>query len=63
MPKFDFNKDAKQLNCNHTFAWVFSCKFAAFFRTPLPKNTSEGVASEFTNAGVLEILCSILFGI
>ena len=27
MPKFDFNNVA-----NHTSAWVFSCKFAAYFQ-------------------------------
>ena len=31
MPKCDFNKAAKQLYRNHTLAWVFSCKFAAYF--------------------------------
>ena len=31
MPKCDFNKFAKQLHWNHTSAWVFSCKFAAYF--------------------------------
>ena len=31
MPKFDFNKVAKQLYWNHNSAWVFSCKFAAYF--------------------------------
>ena len=31
MPKSDFNKDAKQLYWSHTLAWLFSCKFAAYF--------------------------------
>ena len=41
MPKCDFNKVAKQLNWNHTLAWVFSCKSCCIFseylflRTPL----------------------------
>ena len=35
MPKFDFNKVAKQLYWNHTSAWVFSCKFSAYLRTPV----------------------------
>ena len=30
--KCDFNKVAKQLYWNRTFAWVFSCKFAAYFQ-------------------------------
>ena len=32
MPKYDFSKVALQLYWNHTSAWVFSCKFAAFFQ-------------------------------
>ena len=32
MPKCDFNKVALQLYWNHTSAWVFSCKFAAYFQ-------------------------------
>ena len=41
MPKCDFNKVAKKLYWNHTSAWMFSCKVAAYFqkhlflRTPL----------------------------
>ena len=31
MPKCDFNKIPKQIYWNHTLAWVFSCKFAAYF--------------------------------
>ena len=29
--KCDFNKVAKELYLNHTSAWVFSWKFAAYF--------------------------------
>ena len=32
MPKCDFNKVALQLYWNHTLAWVFSCKSAAYFQ-------------------------------
>ena len=32
MPKCDINKIALQLYCNRTSAWVFSCKFAAYFQ-------------------------------
>ena len=32
MLKYDFNKVAKQLCWNHTSAWVFSYKFAAYFQ-------------------------------
>ena len=39
MPKCDFNKVAKQLYWHHTSAWMFSCKFAAYFQKPFPKNT------------------------
>ena len=31
IPKCNFNKVAKQLYCNRTSAWVFFCKFAAYF--------------------------------
>ena len=41
MPKCDFNKVAKQLYWNHTSAWVFSCKFAAYFWKPFPKKISK----------------------
>ena len=30
--KCDFNKVTKQLYWNHTSAWVFYCKFAAYFQ-------------------------------
>ena len=36
-----------QLHWNHTSAWVFSCKFAAHFKTPFPKNTSEWLPVDF----------------
>ena len=32
MPKCDFNRVALQLYWNRTLAWVFSCKFAAYFQ-------------------------------
>ena len=32
MPKCTFNKVAKQPYWNRTLAWVFSCKFAAYFQ-------------------------------
>ena len=35
MPKCDFNKIAKQFCWNHTLAWVFSCKFVAYFQNSL----------------------------
>ena len=32
MPKCDFNKVAKQRYQNHFSAWMFSCKFVAYFQ-------------------------------
>ena len=32
MQKCGFNKVALQIYRNHTSAWVFSCKFAAYFQ-------------------------------
>ena len=32
MPKYDFNKAAKQLYWNRTSACVFFCRFAAYFQ-------------------------------
>ena len=46
MPKCDFNKVALRLYWNRTSAWVFSCKFAAYFQNIFsehPKNTSGGL--------------------
>ena len=37
---FTYYLIAKQLYWNHTSAWVFSCKFAPYFRTPFPRSTS-----------------------
>ena len=42
-PKCDFNKVAKQLYWIHTLAWVFSCKFAAYFQNTFPRNISGGL--------------------
>ena len=39
MFKCNFNKVAKQFYWNHTLAWVFSCKFAAYFQNTFHKNT------------------------
>ena len=39
--KCDFNKAVLQLYWNRTSAWVFSCKFAAYFQNTFFKNTSE----------------------
>ena len=37
MPKCDFNKVALQFYWNCTSAWVFSCKFAAYFQNTFPQ--------------------------
>ena len=47
MPRCNFNKVAKELSLNHTLTGVFSCKFAAFFRTHFPKDTSGGLLLDF----------------
>ena len=49
-PKCDFNKDAKQLYWNRTSAWVFSCKFAAYFQNNFSQEHLQMAASvELTN--------------
>ena len=40
IPKCDFNKFAKELYWNRTLAWVFSCRFAAYFQNTFSRNTS-----------------------
>ena len=40
MPKCDFNKVTLQLYWNRTLAWVFSCKYAAYFQNTFSLNTS-----------------------
>ena len=47
MPKCDFNKVAKQLYWNHTSAWVFSCKFAAYLQNIFSKEHLWMAASVF----------------
>ena len=46
MPKCDFNKVALQLYWNCTLAWVFSCKFAAYFQTIFSEEHLWVAASE-----------------
>ena len=45
--KCDFSKVALQLYWNRTSAWMFFCKFAAYFLTASLKNTSCRAVSEF----------------
>ena len=42
MPKCNFNKVAKQLYWNLTLAWVFSCKFAAYFQNNFSEQPLDG---------------------
>ena len=42
MLKCDYNKVALQLYRNHTSAWVFPCKFAAYFQDTFLKNILMG---------------------
>ena len=44
--KCNFNKVAKQLYWNHTSAWVFSCKFAAYFQKTSTQEHLWRAASE-----------------
>ena len=48
MPKCDFNKVALQLYLNRTSAWVFSCKFAAYFQNVCSWQHLSVSASGFT---------------
>ena len=54
VPKYDFNQAAKQLYLNHTLAWVFSRKFAAYFQ-----NTFS--TSKEPLGGCLRLLDTIFF--
>ena len=46
MPKYDFNKVAKQLYLNRTSTWVFSCTFAAYFQNTLSQEHLWMAASD-----------------
>ena len=48
MSKCDFNKVAKQLYWNRTSAWVFSCKFAAYFQNTFYQDHLGVAASVFS---------------
>ena len=47
MPKCDFNKVVLHLYWNHTSAWVFSCKFAAYFQNTFSWEHFWMAASEY----------------
>ena len=48
MPKRDLNKVDLQLYCNHTSAWVLSCKFAVYFQNTFSYERLWRAASEVT---------------
>ena len=63
MPKCDFNKVAKQLHRNHTLAWVFSCKFAAYYRKTFLYDHLWRAASELcSSTGVFKPLSNFYDG-
>ena len=47
MPMCDFNKIALQLYWNHTSAWVFFCKFTAYFQNTFSEEHPRTTASLF----------------
>ena len=57
MPKCDFNKVAKQLYWNCTSAWVFSCKFAAYFQNTFSKNISGWLLLKSNDSKLLPVSC------
>ena len=57
MPKCDFNKFALQLYWNYTSAWVFSCKFAAYFQNTF---YTEHLWTAASNLGTLHFYDFIL---
>ena len=56
MLKCDFNKVTKQLYWTHTSAWVFSCKFAAYFQYNFFLEHLWRAASEF---GMVSLITSL----
>ena len=55
MPTSDFNKVAEQVYWNRTSAWMFSCKFAAYFQNVFSKEHVWVAASEFNSLCVMFI--------
>ena len=49
IPKCDLNKVAKQLYWNHTSAWVFSHRFAAYFYNTFSQQHLWTAASNYKN--------------
>ena len=61
MPKCDFNKVAKQLYRNYTSAWVYSCKFAAYFQNMISYEHLWAAASELWTSHHFPVCQKILF--
>ena len=63
MPKCDFNKVDLQFYWNHTSAWVFSSKFAAYFQNTFSEEQVWTAASEEVsdNLGVCVLNRQIAF--
>ena len=62
MPKCDFNKVALELYWNHTLAWMFSCKFAAFFQNTFSEEHLWVAASNRCNLlsfHILLLMCGV----
>ena len=49
MSKYDFNEVALQLYWHRTLAWVFSCKFTAYFQNTFFQEHPWGTASVHVN--------------
>ena len=59
MPNYDFNKAGKQHYWNRTSAYVFSCKFAAYFRNTFSKRTPlDGCFWRITNCSDHRRVCT-----
>ena len=59
IPKCDSNKFALQYYWNYTLAWVFACKFAAYFQKTFLKEHQWKVASVFYNKNVTTFMLQL----
>ena len=57
MQKCYFNNVVKQLYWNHASAWVFSCKFAAYFKNTFSSEHLWTAGSDFRDTNfVLQVI-------
>ena len=63
MPKCDFNKVTFHFHWNHTSAWVFSCKFAAYFQNTFSQEQLWRADSALFIHGCFKSLSKILLGL